>query len=97
MSDTPNPQLRQELDAFSKKYDEAFNNNDAASVAALFTEDAVLVNDTGPIYGRKAIKEHLENMFASFISAIISTRPMNILLTLWERLAMRRGATGHGL
>ena len=37
---TPDPQLRQQLDAKSKKFDEAFNNGDAAALAALFTEDS---------------------------------------------------------
>jgi hypothetical protein len=40
--DTLDPQLRQVADALSKKFDEAYDNNDAAAVAALFTEDAVL-------------------------------------------------------
>lgn len=40
----PDPQLRQQLDAKSKKFDEAFNNNDAAAAAAFFTEDGVLVS-----------------------------------------------------
>jgi len=35
--------------ALGKKFDEAFNNNDAAAVAALFTEDAIWVVDTGAI------------------------------------------------
>ena len=38
---TPDPQLRQRLVALVKKYDDAFNKNDAAAVAANFTEDAV--------------------------------------------------------
>ena len=55
--DTVDPQLRQQLDALAKKYDEAVNNNDAAAVAAGFTEDAVFVTDTGPVYGREAIEK----------------------------------------
>ena len=43
--DIADPQLRQQQDAGSKKYDEAVNNNDAAAVAALYTEDAVEVTD----------------------------------------------------
>jgi hypothetical protein len=37
-TNTPDPQLREQLDAKSKKFDEACDNNDAAAVAALFTE-----------------------------------------------------------
>jgi ketosteroid isomerase-like protein len=55
-TNTPDPELRQRLLAVVKKHGEAINNNDAAACAALFTEDAVLVNDTGPIYGREAIE-----------------------------------------
>jgi uncharacterized protein (TIGR02246 family) len=51
------PQVIAQLDAISKKYDEAVNNHDAAAVAALFTEDAIFVTLTGPLYGRQAIEK----------------------------------------
>ena len=41
----------------------AYDNNDAAAVAALFTEDAVLVTTQGPIYGREAIEKHYADVF----------------------------------
>jgi ketosteroid isomerase-like protein len=63
MKDTADPQTIEQLRAFSKKVDEAWNNNDAAALAALFTEEAVLMNDTGPIYGREAIEKHYANVF----------------------------------
>jgi len=63
MKDTADPEITEQLHAFSKKVDQAWNNNDAAALAALFTEDAVLVEDTGPIYGREAIKEHFADVF----------------------------------
>ena len=56
-TDTPDPQIRQQLDALLKKFDEAFNNNDPAALAALFTEDAVEVTDRGPVNGRKVIEK----------------------------------------
>jgi ketosteroid isomerase-like protein len=60
---TPNEQDRQWLDALVKKFDEAWNNNDAAALAAFYAEDAVIVTDTGPIYGRDAIEKHFADLF----------------------------------
>ena len=62
-TNTPDPQLRQVADALSRKFDEAWNNNDASALASLFTKDAVLVNNTGPIYGRDAIEKMYEDLF----------------------------------
>jgi ketosteroid isomerase-like protein len=46
-----------------KKFDEAFNNGDAAAVAALYTEDAVQVTPQGPVFGREAIEKLFTGMF----------------------------------
>src|ERR1700722_8469659 len=62
-TNTPDPQLRQVADALSKKFNRALNNSDASALAALFTKDAVLVNDTGPIYGRDAIEKMYADLF----------------------------------
>jgi len=64
--DTVDPQLAEQLSALSKKTGEAFNNNDAAAVAALYTEDAILVPDTGPVYGRAAIEKFWAGLFKKF-------------------------------
>ena len=60
---TPDPQLRQQLLTLAKKFDDAINNNDAAALAALYTEDAVEVTDHGPLYGREAIEKHYADLF----------------------------------
>jgi ketosteroid isomerase-like protein len=39
------------------------NNNDAAALAGTYTEHAVLVTDTGPVYGREAIEKHYADLF----------------------------------
>jgi hypothetical protein len=51
--DTPDPQLRKALVAFNKKVDDGLNNNDAAALAALFTQDAVFVTDRGPVFSSR--------------------------------------------
>ena len=66
-TNTPDPQLRQQLiDEKYKKWDEAQNNNDAAALAAFFTEDAVLVTDRGSVYGREAIGKYFADVFKEY-------------------------------
>jgi ketosteroid isomerase-like protein len=62
-TNTSDPQLRQQFGAKIKRFDEACNNNDAAAIAAFFTEDAVLVTETGPVCGRKAIEKSFADLF----------------------------------
>jgi len=62
-TNTPDPQLRAAFVAFVKKEDEAFINGDAAALAALYTQDAVLVTPQGPVYGREAIEKFFADMF----------------------------------
>jgi ketosteroid isomerase-like protein len=64
--DAADPQIAEQLTALSEKTNEAFNNGDAVALAALYTEDAVLVNDTGPIYGREAIEKHWADVFKKY-------------------------------
>ena len=45
------------------KLDEAYNKNDASAVAALFTEDGVLVAQDGMFCGRQAIEKRYADIF----------------------------------
>ena len=62
-TNTPDPQLRQQILAFVKKFDPAFNNNDPAALAPFYTEDAVLVVPEGLKYGREAIAKSWADLF----------------------------------
>jgi uncharacterized protein (TIGR02246 family) len=61
--DTVNPQTTQKILAIGKAWDEAENNNDAAPIAALFTEDGVFVTDRGPVNGRQVIEKWYTDLF----------------------------------
>ena len=61
--DTGDTKILQQIRALAIEYANAFNRHDAAAVAAFFTEDAVLVTDKGPIYGREAIEKHFADLF----------------------------------
>jgi ketosteroid isomerase-like protein len=52
-----------EFNALGMKEDEASNENDAGALAALFTEDAVLVAPDGIFYGRQAIEKRYADVF----------------------------------
>ena len=62
-TNTPDPKLREQILACGKQFDDAFVTGDAGAAAAHFTEDAVLVNDDGPVYGREAIEKLYETVF----------------------------------
>jgi len=61
--ETVDPQLREALLSLAKKFDDVYNNGDAAGMVALYTEDAVEVADTGPSYGREALWKHYVDLF----------------------------------
>jgi ketosteroid isomerase-like protein len=78
--DTADPQISRQVNAVIKKYAEAVNNNDATVLAALCTEDAVVVTDGGIIYGPQAIENGIQTR-SSDIRRILATRRISILLT----------------
>jgi ketosteroid isomerase-like protein len=61
--ETVDPNILEQLAALGKKIHEAWSKNDAAALAATYTEDAVLVNDKGPVHGREAIEQHYADLF----------------------------------
>ena len=65
-TNTSDQQLREQLVQIGKKNDDAWNNNDAAALAAIYTEDAIKVTDQGPIHGRQAIEKWLAQVFQNF-------------------------------
>ena len=62
-TNTPDPQLREKLVAAIKKHTDALDKNDAAAVAANFTEDGIYVTATGPVNGREAIEKYHADLF----------------------------------
>ena len=57
------PNALGEFNALGLKVDEAFNKNDAVALAALFSEDAVLVAPDGMFFGREAIQKRYADSF----------------------------------
>ena len=65
--DAVDPQMRQQLEAIDKIFDEAYNKNDAAAVAALFTKDAVLISPLGVFSGRAGVEKYFVDVFHRWI------------------------------
>ena len=60
-----------EFGEFHQALDVAYNKNDAAAVAALFTKDALLVEPDGMFSGRQAIeKRYAERSSSRLLSAL---------------------------
>jgi uncharacterized protein (TIGR02246 family) len=66
---TVDPEVRQQIEAAVTKYEDAYNKNDAAAIAALYTADAVEVFEKdaagGSASGREAIEQRYATHFAS--------------------------------
>ena len=73
-TNTPDPQLRQQLLTLAKKFDDAINKNDAAALAALYTEDAVLVTITVQSTVGRPSRNIIQISFRKCISATGSPR-----------------------
>jgi uncharacterized protein (TIGR02246 family) len=60
---TADPQLTQAVQTAVTKFGEALKNKDAAAVAALFTEDGLVVTGKEPVSGQKAIEQFFTKLF----------------------------------
>jgi len=57
--------VRQQIEALNRKYDEAFNQNDAEAVADLFTADAVEAGPEEAASGKQEIEDRYKVLFES--------------------------------
>jgi uncharacterized protein (TIGR02246 family) len=57
------PKAIDDFGSLSLKLEEAFKKNDASAIAALFTEDGILVASDGMFSGRQAIEKRYDDLF----------------------------------
>src|SRR5215469_2413042 len=69
---TIDPQVRKQIEELNRKYDEAFNANNAVAVAALFTVDGVETGPEGPVSGQPDIVQRYLVLFQAHPTSHIS-------------------------
>lgn len=101
--DAVDPQTRQQLEAIDKIFDEAYNKNDAAAIAALFTKDAVLISPLGMFSGRAGVEKYFVDAFhrwiiTDYVSKISCRKSSSAESMTWFRSgALQRGSCAQSL
>ena len=93
LQNTVDPEVRQEIEAVTKRMEEAFNKHDAAAWSAFYTEFAIDVwslQAEGAAVGLPAIKKKYEAIFASH------PRPISFKVVQVYAIA-NKIVCGHGL
>jgi uncharacterized protein (TIGR02246 family) len=101
--DTVDPEVRQQIEAVRMKFDEAFKKHDAAALAALFTQDAVLVwegySGGAAASGQQAIEKRWAIELASSptsVSKLVQVRAIgNDICTIEEYSTSSMGHNGY--
>jgi ketosteroid isomerase-like protein len=111
-TNTPDPRIVQQRDLIGvpealaefsvlwMKEDEAYNSNDASALAALFTEDAVLVVPDGMFFGRLAIEKRYSEAFQQWPITTFSSQRYglnaidNAAWSVGERFSTLESKTG---
>lgn len=69
---------KQELIAFAEQYTAAWCSQNAASVAAFYTEDGALkINDASPAVGRTAIRAAAQSFMTAFPDLVVKMDSVN--------------------
>jgi ketosteroid isomerase-like protein len=89
-TNTPDPKLRERLISRFKALSDAFDKNDAAALAAKFTENAILVTLDGEVRGRQTIEHWYAELFKE-------VQTSNNLLTVDEDSPHTLGTAGNEL
>jgi uncharacterized protein (TIGR02246 family) len=94
------PKAIDEFGALSLKLEEAFNKNDASAIAALFTEDGILVVSDGMFSGRQAIEKRYADSFQRWPITTFSAQSYqlnaidNVVLSVEEWWSTIQSETG---
>jgi uncharacterized protein (TIGR02246 family) len=94
----PSEQDRQQIEALAARYAEASNRHDAAAIAALFTEEGVIVSPERILSGRQAIEKLYRDTFnaATVSDTVIKTTELHVMGDLVWAVGQWRNNTQQG-
>src|SRR5919108_2408241 len=94
----PSEPDRQQIDALATRYADAANRHDAAAIAALFTEQGVIVSPEGILSGRQAIEKFYRDTFtaAAVSGSAVKTTELHVVGDLAWAVGQWRNNTQQG-
>ena len=85
---TVDPQTKTQLDGLYQKIVTSFQSNDAAQMGTVFTKDAVLVTNKGPLHGQEEIETYFGDLFknAHVIQHWVHADPTTVLVLAPDKM-----------
>ena len=86
--ETVNSQTKIQLDGLNQKYVTSIQSNDAAQMGAVFTKDAVLVTNKGPLHGQEEIQTYFGDLFKNVhvIEHWVQADPTTVLVLAPDKM-----------
>jgi uncharacterized protein (TIGR02246 family) len=86
---TVNPQTKTQLDRLNQKYVTSIQSNDAAQMGTVFTKDAVLVTNKGPLHGQEEIETYFGDLFKNVhvIEHWLQADPTTVLVLAPDKMS----------
>jgi len=86
---TVDPQTKIQLDGLNQKYVTSIQSNDAAQMDTVFTKDAVLVTNKGPLHGQEEIETYFGDLFKNVhvIEHWVQADPTTVLVLAPDKLS----------
>jgi uncharacterized protein (TIGR02246 family) len=85
---TVNPQTKTQLDGLNQNYVTSIQSNDATQMGTVFTKDAVLVTNKGPLHGQAEIETYFGDLFKNVhvIEHWVDADPTTVLVLAPDKM-----------
>jgi uncharacterized protein (TIGR02246 family) len=85
---TVDSQTKTQIDGLNQKYFTSIQSNDAAQVGTVFTKDAVLVTNKGPLHGQEEIETYFGDLFKNVhvIEHWVQADPTTVLVLAPDKM-----------